>query len=123
MIQAVWIEIPVKEIERAANFYQVVFELEPTEIGTDGIRRFTTLVNTTSEGRVGISLTQIDNFEPGDKGPLVYLDASEDLTHHLQRVEPAGGKVIASKTSMGEMGNYATFLDTEGNLLALYSYK
>jgi len=122
-MKAVWIEIPVKDIERALRFYQAVFELQPPEISTDDVRRASTLADTTSVGGVGISLTQTENFEPGDKGPLVYLDAGEDLTDHLNRVEPAGGRIIAPKTSMGEGGYYATILDTEGNRLALYSYK
>ena len=55
--------------------------------------------------------------------PLIYLDTGQDLTAHLNRVEPAGGSVVEAKTSMGEAGYYATFRDSEGNLLALYSYK
>jgi predicted enzyme related to lactoylglutathione lyase len=121
-MQAVWIEIPVKDLDRAMAFYQAVFQLEPTEIMTDAVRRTTTLVNTTEQGGVGLSLNQTANFEPSDKGVLVYLDAGEDLTHHLQRAETAGGKIIEGKTSMGQAGNYATILDTEGNCLALYSY-
>jgi predicted enzyme related to lactoylglutathione lyase len=122
-MQAVWIEIPVKDLDRAMAFYQAVFQLEPTEIATDDVRRTTTLASTTPEGGVGISLNQTKNFEPSSKGTLVYLDTGEDLTQHLNRVEPAGGKVVEPKTSMGEAGYYATFLDTEGNILALYSYK
>lgn len=122
-MQAVWVEIPVKDLDRAMAFYQAVFQLAPTEILDDGVRRTTTLVNTTPEGRAGISLNQTADFEPGGKGPLVYLDAGEDLTPHLERVEPAGGTILDSKTSMGAAGYYATFLDTEGNCLALYSYR
>jgi predicted enzyme related to lactoylglutathione lyase len=122
-MQAVWIEIPVRNIERAIQFYQAVFHLSPTEVMTEEVRRTATLINTTPEGRAGISLNQTKNFEPSDQGPLIYLDAGEDLTEHLNRVEPAGGKLIEPKTSMGDAGNYATILDTEGNLLALYSYK
>src|SRR5690606_14346767 len=121
MIQAVWFEIPVMDLERAMKFYQAVFDLPPTEISTDDIRRTTTLFPGNAEGAAGISLNQTQNFPPSDHGPLVYLDASPDLTPVLQRVEPAGGKVVEGKTSMGAAGCYATFLDTEGNLLALYS--
>lgn len=122
-MQAVWIEIPVRDIERAMKFYRAVFDLQPTEISTDEVRRTTTVVNMTPEGRPGISLNQTRNFEPGDRGPLVYLDTGEDLTDHLNRVEPAGGKIVEPKTSMGAAGNYALILDSEGNRLALYSYK
>jgi uncharacterized protein len=122
-MQAVWVEIPVRDIERALAFYQALFELQPTEINTDEVRRTATLLGDTSEGRAGISLNQTKNFEPGDNGPLIYLDTGQDLTAHLNRVEPAGGSVVEAKTSMGEAGYYATFRDSEGNLLALYSYK
>lgn len=122
-MQAVWIEIPVKDMSRALAFYQAVFELQPTEVVTDGPRRTATLVSTSEGGAAGISLNQTANFEPSNRGPLVYLDAGEDLTSHLERVEPAGGTIVEGKTSMGVAGNYATFLDTEGNLLALYSYR
>jgi predicted enzyme related to lactoylglutathione lyase len=122
-MQAVWIEIPVKDIDRALRFYQAVFQLAPTEISTDDVRRTTTLVDNTQAGGAGISLNQTSNFEPSDKGTLVYLDAGADLTNHLNRVESAGGKIIAPKTSMGAAGNYATIRDTEGNVLALYSYQ
>jgi predicted enzyme related to lactoylglutathione lyase len=122
-MQAVWIEIPVNDIERALEFYRQVFQLEQIEIVDDGVRRVATLLNITPEGQPGVSLNATANFEPGDKGVLVYLDAGEDLTGHLNRVAPAGGKVVEPKTSMGESGFYATIVDTEGNTVALYSYQ
>jgi predicted enzyme related to lactoylglutathione lyase len=122
-MQAIWVEFPVKDLERAMKFYQVVFDLQPTEIMADDVRRTTTLVSGTGEGVAGVSLNQTKHFAPGDKGVLVYLDAGEDLTNSLNRVEAAGGKIIEPKTSMGAAGNYATVLDTEGNQFALYSYK
>jgi len=121
-MQAVWIEIPVKDIERALRFYQAVFQLEAIEISTDEVRRTAVLVDNTGAGGAGISLDQTSNFEPSDKGTLVYLDAGADLTDHLNRVEPAGGTIVERKTSMGAAGQYATVRDTEGNVLALYSY-
>ena len=35
----------------------------------------------------------------------------------------AGGKIVEPKTSMGPAGYYATVLDSEGNVFALYSFK
>lgn len=122
-MQAVWIEIPVEDLDRALAFYQSVFQLESVETVDDGVRRTATITNTTEQGAPGISLNKTANFAPGSNGPLVYLDAGEDLTDALQRVEPAGGKVIEGKTSMGDAGNYATVSDSEGNTLALYSYR
>lgn len=122
MLSAVWVEIPVQDFDRALKFYQTVFELAPTEISDDGTRKTTTLFP--GDGKVpGVSLNKTKNFEPGNKGTFIYFDAGEDLTEHLKRIEPAGGKVIEQKTSMGPAGWYATCADTEGNVFALYSVK
>lgn len=117
-IQVVWVEVPVKDIDRAAQFYRAVFDIS-YEIVDDGVRRTATLTN--ADVGSGFSLNQTKDFEPSDKGPLAYLDAGDDLNAILPKVEPAGGKVIAPKTSMGAAGNYALIQDTEGNVLALYS--
>lgn len=118
--QPVWVEIPVKNIERALRFYTGLFGGQ-AQIADDGVRRTATLTSTS--GGAGLSLNQTASFEPGMHGPLVYLDAGEDLSDTLAKVVPAGGKVVIPKTSMGQAGNFATFQDTEGNILALYSVR
>lgn len=123
MIQAVWIELPVKDIERALAFYRAVFQLGEIEIADDGTRKIATLVSTGEGGSPGISLTQVANFEPaGDRGVWVYLSTGEDFDGHVARVTEAGGEIVEQKTSMGQAGSYASFLDTEGNRVALYTY-
>jgi uncharacterized protein len=117
-MQAVWVEIPVRDLERAATFYQTVFGLPAGEVRDEGVRRTLTLVNP-GEGGVGISLNQSVDFEPSSSGTFVYMQSEGDA---LEKVSAAGGKVIQGKTSMGDAGTYATIQDTEGNLLALYFY-
>lgn len=116
--QVVWIEIPVKDIERAAKFYEAVFEVK-YQINDDGVRRTATIADS-SQG-VGVSLNQTANFEPSDKGVFLYVDTGKDLNDWLPRIEPAGGTVMTEKIFMPGAGHYAAFKDTEGNLLALYS--
>jgi len=41
----------------------------------------------------------------------------------LGRIEKAGGKILLSKTSIGENGFIAHFTDTEGNKVSLHSMK
>lgn len=123
-MRAIWVEIPVKDIERAKQFYQAAFSLEPKETAEDDVRRTCVLINTSDAGLPGTSLNQTKDFEPSNKGVLVYIDAGEDLTPQLDRIKAAGGTIDLPKTSMGgDTGNYALFTDTEGNRLALYSYK
>lgn len=120
--QAGWIEIPVTDIERALRFYSALFEVE-AEIVDDGTRRTVTLTSGDQSG-VGASLTQVANFEPGSKGPLVYVSpANDDMEAALAQVEAAGGSIVEGKTQMGSAGFYGLFKDTEGNVLAFYSTK
>jgi predicted enzyme related to lactoylglutathione lyase len=121
MVSVVWVEVPVRDFDRALTFYQAVFELASTQIIDDGVRRTTTLFSSGDSGEAGFSLNQTANFEPSDKGPLVYLYAGDDLAPILERVEAHGGAVVEGKTSMGSAGFYATIRDTEGNMLALYA--
>jgi uncharacterized protein len=116
VMQAVWVEIPVSDLERAATFYQTVFGLPAGEVSDEGVRRTLTLVNPGENG-AGISLNQTANFEPSASGTLVYLQTDGGA---LDKISAAGGKIVQEKTSMGESGFYATVQDTEGNLLALY---
>lgn len=53
-------------------------------------------------------------------GRLVYC---EDVGNELGRVEHSGGKVLMPKTSIGENGFIAHFMDTEGNRIGLHSLK
>lgn len=42
-LQAIWVEIPAKDLERAMAFYHTVFELEMGQIDDEGVRRHTAL--------------------------------------------------------------------------------
>ena len=123
MIQPVWIELPVKDIARALQFYKTVSQLGDIEIADDGTRKTATLVSTGEGGSPGISLTQVAGFNSSDKsGVWLYLSGGEDFDGHAARIKQAGGTLVDEKVSMGEAGTYTSFLDTEGNLLALYTY-
>jgi predicted enzyme related to lactoylglutathione lyase len=120
--RTVWIEIPAKDIGRAARFYSSVFG-EDLQIDDDGTRRTATFPHDSDTG-VGVSLNQTTNFEPGNKGPLVYIQAmNDDMASALAKVEAAGGKVVTPRTSMGTSSFYGLFQDTEGNTLAFYASK
>ncbi len=123
MFQVTWVEIPVKDIERAGKFYQTVFGLAAKEVYNGDVRRTLNLFYDETMAKPGISLNQTASFEPSEpgKGLFIYFDCGEDLTPTLNRVEAAGGKIIMGKTSLGSDGFYAPILDTEGNSIGLYS--
>jgi predicted enzyme related to lactoylglutathione lyase len=112
----IWVEIPVHDLDRAAAFYQQMLDLSVGEITDDGIRRTINLANISPEGRTEASLDKTANFEPCDKGPLVYFQVTGNP---LEWVEVAG-KIVQDKTAMSDADTYAVILNSEGNLIALY---
>jgi predicted enzyme related to lactoylglutathione lyase len=115
------IEIPVENFARAVAFYKTVLaiEIEETEMAEVQMGLFP------SEGEVvSIVLAKGDDYTPTTDGPVIYLNAGEDLKSSLDKVEPNGGKIIVPKTEISpEMGFFSLFIDTEGNKLGLHSLK
>ena len=75
----------------------------------------------TENGGVGGALMQSEGSNPSMDGTVVYLSGGDDLSTPLSKVEAAGGKIIMPKTSIGNNGFMAHFIDTEGNHVALHS--
>lgn len=113
-MQAIWIEIPVSDLERAKRFYETVFGHEATDVVEDGARRITIV-----PGEPSVSLNQTAGFTPGPQGPLPYFEVGA-VTSALQRVGAAGGEVVDPATPRGELGLFAVVRDSEGNLLTLH---
>ncbi|HRH69441.1 MAG TPA: VOC family protein [Flavobacteriales bacterium] len=112
-----WFEIPVYDINRAAAFYNAIYGIE-MEISVNG--DFAMAYFPADEG-VGGALIAGPGCYPSDTGSLIYLNAGNDLDGVLGRVELAGGRVIMARTHINDAsGNFALFLDSEGNRLALH---
>jgi predicted enzyme related to lactoylglutathione lyase len=59
---------------------------------------------------------------PSATGTAVFLNGDPDLQAMLDRVEGAGGKILAPKTAIGMgAGYFAMITDTEGNTVGLHS--
>jgi predicted enzyme related to lactoylglutathione lyase len=115
-----WFEIPVTNMGRAIKFYSTILgsELQVMETPEGQMAFFPS-----GENDIGGALTQGQGSQPSMNGTLVYLNAGEDLSQALDRVEAAGGKVTQPKTDIGEYGFVAYFTDTEGNKVGLHSMK
>lgn len=118
---AVFFEIPVTDMARAARFYEAVLgaplRAEDCPATGQSVRMFD------REGAdvKGALMPAADGFQPG-QGSLVYLDGGADLAGPLSRVEAAGGKVTTPKTQLPEdWGFIAHFVDSEGNRVGLHS--
>lgn len=119
-----WFEIPVLDFDRAKNFYESVIAAEMHVMEMDQMgSKWAFFPFDMENGGVGGSIIKADGCNPSRDGVLIYLDGGDDLASPLSRVIEAGGTIEMPKTSIGENGFMATFIDTEGNRVALHSRK
>lgn len=115
-----WFEIPAVNFQQAVDFYNHIYEIE-MEKNFDG--KYAMAFFPAKNG-VGGAVVAGPGSTPSDSGPLIYLNAGDDLDKILRKIEPAGGRVIMPKTLISEeSGYFAIFIDSEGNKLALHSKK
>jgi uncharacterized protein len=117
-----WFEIPALDFERAKKFYAELLQLEITVVPMPEGEYAVFPMDNEAPGASG-AIMKMEGAVPSTDGPSIYFNGGEDLSVPLARVEPAGGKIIIPKTSIGENGFFAQFLDTEGNRLAFHSMK
>jgi predicted enzyme related to lactoylglutathione lyase len=115
-----WFEIPATDITRAMKFYSKVLDMKLETMEFQGMKMC--VLAHSSDGVSG-ALVVGQDCTPSDKGTVVYLNGGDDLSIPLARVVAAGGKVVLPKTSIGEHGFCAHFIDTEGNKVAFHSMK
>jgi predicted enzyme related to lactoylglutathione lyase len=113
-----WFEIPVTDVARAKEFYETAFDIEMHEMEMMGMQM---VMFPSQSPKSGGALVKSPNHKPSTEGSIVYLNGNPNLQIVLDRIESAGGKIAMPKTSIGENGNMAFFLDTEGNLVGLHS--
>jgi predicted enzyme related to lactoylglutathione lyase len=118
-----WFEIPTTNLERAQKFYEAIFSVELAPMDLPNIRMRMFPVENMMEG-IGGAIVDSGGFHKpsATEGPLIYLNGNPDVQLVLDRVEGAGGKILAPKTLISDdIGHMAVFLDTEGNRIAIHS--
>ncbi|KAL5086970.1 hypothetical protein V8C43DRAFT_276707 [Trichoderma afarasin] len=129
--QLCWLAIPVINIERASAFYAEVFGWE---ISPNGV----------PHGRPGVKELYFFNRGKALNGAFYVMEDGYHVINHsigsqdafsvhpsfnvkncketLELVTKLGGKTKLHKTELGEnMGHYARFIDTEDNLIGIWS--
>lgn len=113
-----WFEIPAQNFQRAVNFYNHLYQMEMNCVEMNGYA----MAFFPAVGGVSGAVIAGEGCYPSDRGPIIYLNAGDDLNLMLGRVESGGGRVLMQKTPINdESGCFALFLDSEGNKLALHS--
>ena len=117
-----WFEIPALDISRARKFYEAIFNCTMNEWPEMNGMKMVGFPTDGMSGKVGGSLVQGSTHKPSTDGVVVYLNANPDMQEVIDRIEPAGGKVVMPRTQITpEIGYMAYFMDTEGNKVALHA--
>ena len=116
-----WFEIPTADLDRATKFYEALFGMQLVPMDMPGLQ-MRMFPNADPQYVSGALIYAPEFYTPSDKGTMVYLNCNPDLQTVLDKVEPAGGRIMMGKTAISpEIGFMAVIFDTEGNRVALHS--
>jgi len=115
--RAVWFDIPVADLERAARFYRTVLAIK-VDVMQFGETAFAVLEH--DQGNGGC-LVVAPNEVSSNGGALIYLNVNGRLREATDLARQHGGSIVEAPRSIGEHGSRAVVLDSEGNRIALHS--
>ncbi len=125
MDPVVHFEMPAEDRKRMAEFYANVFgwkmEMLGPEMGDYVITRTTESDEETGRpknpGAINGGFFPKTDDKP-EQHPSVVI-AVEDIKEHMKEVEKAGGKVLGEPMEIPGVGQYVSFMDTEGNRVSM----
>jgi uncharacterized protein len=125
MDKVVHFEIPVDDAGRAKEFYRSIFDWDLTDNDMGGGNIYTTVVTTpidqqsqqpTEPGGINGGFME---RTPGTPTPVITIGV-DAIDEALKKVEAGGGSVVQPRTEIPNMGAFAYFKDSEGNVLGLW---
>lgn len=114
-----YFEIPVTDLDRAVDFYTVVFGHGFERMNIDG-SDMALFPNAEGAGGISGALAKGESYVPGMAGARVYFTVA-DIPATLARAVAAGGRVLYPETAVGNIASVAEIQDSEGNCIALYA--
>jgi predicted enzyme related to lactoylglutathione lyase len=114
--RAVWFDVPVAELERAAKFYAAVLGVRVEKQEFDG-SSFCVIEH--KDGNGGCLVKSPDEISA--VGVMIYLNVDGRIRDAVANARSHGGGVVEDVQSIGPHGFRAIVLDSEGNRIALHS--
>lgn len=125
MNSVVHFEIPAEDKGRAKKFYAEAFGWVINDIEIGGGEIYSAAVTTQSDEQTGmpnkpgaINGALFDRDEKL-KTPVITISV-DSVDEALAKIEEAGGERLVEKGVVPEMGYYAYFKDSEGNVMGLW---
>ncbi len=115
-----WFNLPSIDFDRAIEFYSTVLEIQMFRMPSpDGFEN--AFFSNPQDGGVSGAIGSNPQQKPSTEGTTIYFDVNGRIDGVLGRVPGSGGQIIMPKTNIGEFGNIALIMDTEGNIVGLHS--
>ena len=125
MDKVVHFEIPVDDAARAREFYGSAFDWDLNEADMGGGNMYTTVTTTdidqatrlpTEPGAINGGLMRRTADTPA---PVITIGVTS-IDESLKKVEAGGGSTVQPRTEIPQMGAFAYFKDSEGNVVGLW---
>ena len=115
--RAVWFDVPVADLDRAAAFYAAVLAIKVQKEQMPG-GAFCLLEH--HDGNGGCLIKNEAEIS-ANRGILVYFNVDGRIRDAIELVERKGGRVVQPLHAIGPHGFRAIVIDSEGNRIALHS--
>jgi uncharacterized protein len=116
-------EIPADDMKKAAEWYKKVFGWNTEEI--PGMPYIMTRTCECDEENMPKEMGKINGgfYERDDggasKNPVIVVKTS-NIDESMEKIKSEGGEIVVEKKQVGDMGLYAQFKDSEGNIMGLW---
>jgi predicted enzyme related to lactoylglutathione lyase len=120
MNPVVHFEMPYEDHQRLTNFYTQAFGWQMQKFGSDMGDYVTAATTETDENRMVKKPGTINGgfFPKKPDWPAQYpsvVIAVDDIKEAMKKVTDAGGEVLGEPMEIPGVGQYVSFMDTEGN--------
>ncbi len=118
----VWVDIPVKNLDRAMKFYSNVLaiDIKKQDYPDFSLGLFPEPdVPGTISGCLYVEKKEINT----DISPLLYFNVNGRMDDAEKKIKEFGGEILAAKQQIGEYGYRVVAKDSEGNRIALHAVK
>lgn len=124
MSPVVHFEMPYMNSERLMRFYSHAFGWQMQKLGEEMGEYITAATTEVDEKRMVKRPGVINGgfFPKNPDGPTLYpsvVIAVEDIKEAMRKVTDADGKILGDPVEIPGIGQYVSFIDTEGNRVSL----
>jgi predicted enzyme related to lactoylglutathione lyase len=125
MDKVVHFEIPVDDAARAKEFYRSIFDwqLDDMDMGDGNIYTIVTTTPIDAQNRVPTEPGAINGGlmqrSPDTPAPIITIGVAA-IDDALKKIEAEEGSVVQPRTEIPDMGAFAYFKDSEGNVVGLW---